>query len=77
MSARDKLIKDLLSYPEVRTKLAASLIEPLRSRRDYQSVGRKTFLVEEIPCSSCKRTNYDEGYAAGCLECTTRSVMES
>ncbi|MEN6409352.1 MAG: HK97-fold major capsid protein [Anaerolineaceae bacterium] len=32
-----------------RRRLAASMIQPLRERRDYSSVGRKTFLVEQIP----------------------------
>jgi len=32
-----------------RKRLAASMIQPLRTRRDYSSVGRKTFLVEQIP----------------------------
>ena len=30
-------------------KLAASMTQPLRLRRDYTSVGRKTFLVEQLP----------------------------
>lgn len=29
--------------------LAASMIQPLRTRRDYASVGRRTFLVEQLP----------------------------
>ncbi len=32
-----------------RAKLAASMIQPLRLRRDYSAVGRKTFLVEQLP----------------------------
>lgn len=32
-----------------RKRLAASMIQPLRERRDYSSVGRKTFLVEQLP----------------------------
>lgn len=32
-----------------RKRLAASMIQPLRDRRDYSSVGRKTFLVEQLP----------------------------
>ena len=32
-----------------RRRLAASMISPLRERRDYSSVGRKTFLVEQLP----------------------------
>ena len=32
-----------------RQKLAASMIQPLRKRRDYSSVGRKAFYVEQLP----------------------------
>lgn len=32
-----------------RKRLASSMIQPLRERRDYSSVGRKTFLVEQLP----------------------------
>lgn len=32
-----------------RAKLAASMTQPLRLRRDYSAVGRKTFLVESLP----------------------------
>lgn len=32
-----------------RQKLAASMIQPLRKRRDYTSVGRRAFYVEQLP----------------------------
>ena len=32
-----------------RQKIAASMIQPLRKRRDYTSVGRKAFYVEQLP----------------------------
>jgi len=32
-----------------RQRLAASMIQPLRRRRDYMSVGRKAFYVENLP----------------------------
>ena len=32
-----------------RQRLAASMIQPLRRRRDYTSVGRKAFYVEQLP----------------------------
>lgn len=32
-----------------RSRLAASMIQPLRRRRDYTSVGRKAFYVEDLP----------------------------
>jgi len=32
-----------------RRRIAASMIQPLRRRRDYSSVGRKAFYVEQLP----------------------------
>lgn len=32
-----------------RQRLAASMVNPLRLRRDYTSIGRKAFLVEQLP----------------------------
>jgi len=46
---RDKIIADLLQTQAGRQKLAASMTQPLRTRRDYASIGRKTFLVEQLP----------------------------
>lgn len=38
-----------LQSAQGRQKIAASMTQPLRLRRDYSSVGRKTFLVEQLP----------------------------
>jgi HK97 family phage major capsid protein len=46
---KQKLISEYIKTPAGRQKLAASLTQPLRLRRDYTSVGRKTFLVEQLP----------------------------
>lgn len=46
---KQKIIGDYLKTPQGRAKLAASMTQPLRTRRDYGSVGRKTFLVEQLP----------------------------
>jgi hypothetical protein len=46
---RQKVIAELVSTPTGRQKLAASMTQPLRTRRDYAAVGRKTFLVEQLP----------------------------
>jgi HK97 family phage major capsid protein len=48
-AAKQKLISEYIRTPQGRAKLAASLTQPLRTRRDYTSVGRKTFLVEQLP----------------------------
>ena len=48
-ATKQKLISEYIKTPAGRAKLAASLTQPLRTRRDYTSVGRKTFLVEQLP----------------------------
>jgi len=48
-ATKQKIIGDLIKTPQGRAKLAASMTQPLRTRRDYTSVGRKTFLVEQLP----------------------------
>jgi hypothetical protein len=48
-AVKQKLISEYIKTPTGRAKLAASLTQPLRTRRDYTSVGRKTFLVEQLP----------------------------
>ena len=47
--ARRKIISQYVRTAAGRQKLAESMIQPLRTRRDYTSVGRKTFLVEDLP----------------------------
>lgn len=46
---KQRLISELIATPAGRQKLAASMTQPLRTRRDYTAVGRKTFLVEQLP----------------------------
>lgn len=46
---KQKLISEYIKSPAGRAKLAASLTQPLRQRRDYTAVGRRTFLVEQLP----------------------------
>lgn len=48
-AVKQKIISDYIKTPQGRAKLAASMTQPLRLRRDYSSVGRKTFLVEQLP----------------------------
>lgn len=48
-SIRESIVDKHIGSPAGRRRLAASMIQPLRERRDYSSVGRKTFLVEQIP----------------------------
>ena len=48
-ATKQKVISDLIKTAGGRAKLAASMVQPLRFRRDYTSIGRKTFLVEALP----------------------------
>jgi hypothetical protein len=48
-AVKQKIIGEYIKTPQGRQKLAASMTQPLRTRRDYAAVGRKTFLVEELP----------------------------
>jgi len=48
-AVKQRLIGELIQTPMGRAKLAASMTSPLRTRRDYAAVGRKTFLVEQLP----------------------------
>lgn len=48
-AVKQKIVSDLIKTASGRVKLAASMIQPLRTRRDYTSVGRKTLLVEQLP----------------------------
>ena len=48
-AVKQRIIGEYLKTPQGRAKPAASMTQPLRTRRDYSSVGRKTFLVEQLP----------------------------
>ena len=48
-SVKQRIISEYIKTPAGRAKLAASMTQPLRLRRDYAAVGRKTFLVEQLP----------------------------
>jgi hypothetical protein len=48
-AAKQEIISRLIKTAAGRQKLAASMIQPLRMRRDFSSVGRKSFLVEQLP----------------------------
>lgn len=49
LAKKQQVIGKLLKNAAGRHKLAASMVQPLRFRRDYSSIGRKTFLVEQLP----------------------------
>jgi hypothetical protein len=49
INQRREAISKLVTNRKGRQLLAMSMTQPLRLRRDYASVGRKTFLVEQLP----------------------------
>lgn len=48
-ATKQRVISEYLKTASGRQKLASSMTQPLRLRRDYTAVGRKTFLVEQLP----------------------------
>jgi len=46
---RDQIVGEYIKTASGRARLAAALVQPLRTRRDYSSVARKAFLVEQLP----------------------------
>lgn len=48
-AVKQQVIGKYIKSASGRAKLAASMTQPLRLRRDYAAVGRKTFLVEQLP----------------------------
>jgi hypothetical protein len=48
-AVKQRIISEYIKTAAGRAKLAASMTQPLRLRRDYSAVGRKTFLVESLP----------------------------
>jgi len=61
---RQKVISRYIRTAGGRAKLAASMIQPLRDRRDYRSVLRKAFYVESLPDGAMSVYDKDTGVAA-------------
>jgi hypothetical protein len=74
---KNSLILKAISSIERRRAIASSMIAPLRSRIDYQSVGRRTFSVDQLPekCGQCGKPA-GTGIKDGCRECIIHGVME-
>ena len=43
---------------DIRPSLARALLGPIRQRLDYQSIGRKTFAVDQLPEEKCPECGY-------------------
>ena len=61
---KNQIIAQYIATTGGRAKLAASMTQPLRLRRDYTSVGRKTFLVEQLPDGALPIYDKDPGVTA-------------
>jgi hypothetical protein len=61
---KQKIIGDLVKTAAGRARIAASMIAPLRQRRDYSAVGRKAFLVEQLPDGALPIYDRDPNIAA-------------
>jgi len=61
---KQQIIAEFIKTAGGRAKLAASMTQPLRLRRDYTSVGRKTFLVEQLPDGALPIYDKDAGVTA-------------
>ncbi len=61
---KQQIISEYIKTAAGRAKLAASMIQPLRLRRDYTAVGRKTFLVEQLPDGALPIYDKDPDVAA-------------
>jgi len=49
LARRRQIISQLVRTPAGRHQLAASLQEPLREYRDYEAVGRRAFMIDQLP----------------------------
>ncbi len=61
---KQQIIAEYIKTAGGRARLAASMTQPLRLRRDYTSVGRKTFLVEQLPDGALPIYDKDAGVTA-------------
>jgi hypothetical protein len=59
-----KMIERYIGTPAGRQKLAASMTQPIRLRRDYEAVGRKFILVEQLPDGALALYDKDPDVAA-------------
>ena len=61
---KQRIISKYIRTAAGRAKLAASMIQPLRDRRDYRSVARKAFFVESLPDGALPIYDKDTGVSA-------------
>jgi HK97 family phage major capsid protein len=49
INQKNQILAKYITSPAGRQRIAASMTQPLRTKRDYQSVARKAFYVEQLP----------------------------
>lgn len=49
INQKNMILAKYITTPAGRQRIAAAMTQPLRKRRDYQSVARKAFYVEQLP----------------------------
>jgi hypothetical protein len=72
---KQQIIAKYIGTAQGRQKLAASMTKPLRQRRDYSSVARKTFLVEDLPDGALPIYDKDPDVAAYVVGEEGESIM--
>lgn len=58
-SERESLIAQALDTPQGRVALAQAMVEPIRRALEYQAVGRKLLMVDELPQGAYARYEKD------------------
>ena len=56
---KELIIAQALQTPEGREALAKAMVEPIRRSLEYQAVGRKLLMVDELPQGALKRYERD------------------
>ena len=59
-----KMIAKLMKTPDGRAEIAASLEEPLKEFRDYETVGRRAFMVDQLPDGALPYYDKDPNFTA-------------
>ena len=72
----EKVLEKFLKNPEARTRLAMSVIAPIKTRLDYASIRRKIMSVDSMRfrCEKCGFTHTDDAYVHSDEECLTASI---
>lgn len=74
------IISKYLSNSDGRNSLFKAMVDPIRRSRDYQSVGRRTFLVENIykyNCSECGMGWDEDDHVHSDIECCAALIHNS